>query len=164
MVDLESHCFPPATILSEGGATRGLVSPFLVTLVLSSCSSSATVWVSYMSLAGSSDQEHTVDLPGSFLSVYKSYHLEDLGVFTNWSLNSPAVSAFLDGYLFAMATFNFSSFLHSQSSASNLMDTCPLGWDQEPAKGLSSSEEGELSKSGIWCQPIKECTPLIVSL
>ena len=47
MVDLETHCFPPATILSEGGATWGLVSPFLVTLGPSCCSSSTTVWVSY---------------------------------------------------------------------------------------------------------------------
>ena len=47
MVDLEAHCFPPATILSEGGAIWGLVSPFLVILVPSSCSSSVTVWVSY---------------------------------------------------------------------------------------------------------------------
>ena len=47
MVDLEAHCFPPDTTLSGGGATWGLESPFLVILVLSSCSSSATVWVSY---------------------------------------------------------------------------------------------------------------------
>ena len=79
-----------------------------------------------LSLAGSGDQEHTVDLPES-LSVCISYHPEVLGLFTNWSLNSPAVSAFLDGYPSEMVTFNFSSFLHSQSSASNLMDTFPLG-------------------------------------
>ena len=47
MVDLVAHCSPPATILSEGGATWGLVLPFLVILGPSSCSSSATVWVSY---------------------------------------------------------------------------------------------------------------------
>ena len=47
MVDLVAHAFPPATILSEGGATWGLVSPFLVILGPSTCSSSATVWVSY---------------------------------------------------------------------------------------------------------------------
>ena len=47
MVDLEAHCFPPATILNQGWATWGLVSPFLVTLVPSGCSSSATIWVSY---------------------------------------------------------------------------------------------------------------------
>ena len=46
MVDLEEHCFPPATTLSEGGVTWERVSPFLVILVPSSCSSSATVWVS----------------------------------------------------------------------------------------------------------------------
>ena len=46
MVDLEEHCFPPATTLSEGGATWERVSPFPVILVHSSCSSSATVWVS----------------------------------------------------------------------------------------------------------------------
>ena len=73
----------------------------------------ATLLKVLLSLAGSSDQEHT-DLPESFLSVCISYHLEVLGVFTNWSLNSPAVSAFLDGYPSAMVTFNFSSFLHSQ--------------------------------------------------
>ena len=32
MVDLVEHCFPPATILSEGGVTWELVSPFLVIL------------------------------------------------------------------------------------------------------------------------------------
>ena len=32
MVDLVEHCSPPATILSEGGAARELVSPFLVIL------------------------------------------------------------------------------------------------------------------------------------
>ena len=32
MVDLGAHCFPPATILDEGGATWELVSPFLVIL------------------------------------------------------------------------------------------------------------------------------------
>ena len=47
MVDLEEHCFPPATILGEGGATWEWVSPFPVTLVPSSCFSSATVWASY---------------------------------------------------------------------------------------------------------------------
>ena len=30
MVDLEAHCFPPATTLGAGGATWGRVSPFLV--------------------------------------------------------------------------------------------------------------------------------------
>ena len=47
MVDLAAHCFPRATILSEGGVTYGLASPFLMILGPSSCSSSATVWVSY---------------------------------------------------------------------------------------------------------------------
>ena len=47
MVDLEAHCFPPATILDGRGATWGRVSPLLVIPVPSSCSSSATVWVSY---------------------------------------------------------------------------------------------------------------------
>ena len=47
MVDLAAHYFPPATTLSGGGATWGLVSPFLVILVPSICSSNATVWVSY---------------------------------------------------------------------------------------------------------------------
>ena len=46
MVDLAAHCFPPATTLSGGGATWGRVSPFRVILLPSSCSSSATVWVS----------------------------------------------------------------------------------------------------------------------
>ena len=124
----------------------------------------ATLLKEMLSLAWSGDQQHTVDLPESFLSVCMSYHLEVLGVFTNWSLNSPAVSVFLDGYPSAMVTFNFSSFLHSPSSASNLMDTFLVGWTQEPAKGLSPSEEDELSKSGIRCQPLKERTPLIVSL
>ena len=124
----------------------------------------ATLLKLQLSLAGSSDQEHTFDLTESFLSVCISFHLELLGIFTNWSLSSPEISAFLDGYLSAMVMFNFSSFLHSQSSAGNLMDTFPVGWAQEPAKGLSSSEDDKLSKSGIWYQPIKECTPLIVSL
>ena len=47
MVDLEAHCFPPATTLGGDGEIWGQVSPFLVILVSSSCSSSATVWVSY---------------------------------------------------------------------------------------------------------------------
>ena len=47
MVDPVAHCFPPATTLSGGGATWGLVSLFLVILAPSSCSSTATVWVSY---------------------------------------------------------------------------------------------------------------------
>ena len=38
---------PPTTIFSEGGVTWGLVSPFLVTLEPSSCSSSGTICVSY---------------------------------------------------------------------------------------------------------------------
>ena len=46
VVDLQEHCFPPATTLSGSGAIWELVSHFLVTLVLSSCFSSATVWVS----------------------------------------------------------------------------------------------------------------------
>ena len=47
MVDLEAHCFTPATALNGGGATWERVSPFLVILVPSSCSSSATVSDSY---------------------------------------------------------------------------------------------------------------------
>ena len=47
MVDLEEHCFPPATTLSGGGAIWERVSPCLVILVFPSCFSSATVWVSY---------------------------------------------------------------------------------------------------------------------
>ena len=47
MVDLEAHCYPPATILDEGGVTLELVSSFLVTLGTSSCFSSLTVWASY---------------------------------------------------------------------------------------------------------------------
>ena len=47
MVDLEAHCFPPAITLGGGGAIWEQISPFLVILVPSSSSSSATVWVSY---------------------------------------------------------------------------------------------------------------------
>ena len=46
MVDLGAHCFPPATILNGGGATWGLVSPFLVILGPSSFVLGAIVWVS----------------------------------------------------------------------------------------------------------------------
>ena len=46
MVDLGAHCFPPATILSVGGATCQLVSPFLVILGPSSFVSSVIVWAS----------------------------------------------------------------------------------------------------------------------
>ena len=46
MVDLEAHCFPPATTSGGGGGTWGPVSPFPVTLGPSNCFSSATVWVS----------------------------------------------------------------------------------------------------------------------
>ena len=47
MVDQEAHCFSLTTTLGGGGAIWEQVSPFLVILVLSSCSPSATVWVSY---------------------------------------------------------------------------------------------------------------------
>ena len=47
MVDLGARCFPPATNVGGGGAIWEQVSPFLVILVLSSCSSSATESVSY---------------------------------------------------------------------------------------------------------------------
>ena len=47
MFGLEAHCFPPATTLGGGGAIWERVSPFLVILVPSNCSSSATAWVSY---------------------------------------------------------------------------------------------------------------------
>ena len=95
-----------------------------------------------------------------FLSVCISYQWEVQHIFADWSLNSPAVSAFLDGYPSAMVRFNFSSFLHCQSSAGSLMDTFLVGWVQELPKGLSSIEEDEWSMSGIWCQPMKERTPL----
>ena len=49
------------------------------------------------SFAGSGDQEHTVVKSESFLLVRMSYHLEDLGGSTNWSLRSPAASVFLEG-------------------------------------------------------------------
>ena len=37
--------------------------------------------------------------------------------------------------------FNFSIFLHSQSSTRSLTDTLPVGWTRELAKGLSSEDE-----------------------
>ena len=46
MVDLEAHCFPPATTLDGGGGIWGPGSPFPVTLGPFSCFSSATVSVS----------------------------------------------------------------------------------------------------------------------
>ena len=49
------------------------------------------------SLASSGGQEHAVYLSESFLSVCISYHLEGLGVFTNWSLSRPLVSAVKKG-------------------------------------------------------------------
>ena len=45
MVDLEAHCFPPATISDEAGATSEGVSPFLMTLEPSSCVSDASYTV-----------------------------------------------------------------------------------------------------------------------
>ena len=39
MVDLEEHCFPPATILGEGGVTWERVSPFPVTFQVPLCGS-----------------------------------------------------------------------------------------------------------------------------
>ena len=57
----------------------------------------ATLVNALLSFAGSRDQEHTVDVPQSFLSKCMSYHLDDLGVLTNWSRSSPAVSVFLEG-------------------------------------------------------------------
>ena len=124
----------------------------------------ATLLKVLLSLAGSAEQHNILEVVASSMSVCISYCRKVLGIFTNWSLNSPAVSAFLDGNPSAMVRFNFSSFLHSQSSACNLIDTFPVGWVQELAKGLSSNEEDELSKSAIRCQPKKERTPLIVSL
>ena len=47
MVDLGAHCFPPVTILSGGGATCGLVSPFLVILGPSTFVLGAIVWASH---------------------------------------------------------------------------------------------------------------------
>ena len=57
----------------------------------------ATLLNALLSFAGSRDQEHTVDLPECFLSTCMSYHLDDLGVLTNWSWSSLAVSVFLEG-------------------------------------------------------------------
>ena len=57
----------------------------------------ATLLKKLLSLAGSGDPYNTLEVVVSFLSVCISYHREVLGIFTNWSLNSPAVSAFLDG-------------------------------------------------------------------
>ena len=42
-------------------------------------------------LTGSEDQEHTVVLLQSFLSVCIPYHLDNRGGLMNWSLRSPAV-------------------------------------------------------------------------
>ena len=47
MVDVGAHCFPPATISDESGATWESVSPFLRTLGPSSGFSGATIWASY---------------------------------------------------------------------------------------------------------------------
>ena len=47
MVGLEAHFLLDATTLGEGGVSWEWGSPFLVTLVLSSCFSIATVSVSY---------------------------------------------------------------------------------------------------------------------
>ena len=124
----------------------------------------ATLLKALLSFAGSGGQYNTFEVDVSFLSACMSYHGEVLEVFTNWSLKSPAVSAFLDGYPSVMVRFNSSNFLQSQSSASNLTDTFPVGWARETAKGLLSIEEDKLSKSGIWCQPMKERIPLTVSL
>ena len=57
----------------------------------------ATLLKALFNLAGYRDQEHTVDLSKSFLSVSMLYHLDDLGGLMNWSLRSPAVSVFLEG-------------------------------------------------------------------
>ena len=62
----------------------------------------ATLLKVLLSLAGSGDQYKNLEVDASFFSVCMSYHREVLGVLTNWSLNSPAVSAFLDRYPFAM--------------------------------------------------------------
>ena len=55
----------------------------------------ATLLNALFSFFGSGNQKHTVDLSESFLSACMSYHLDDLGGLTNWSLRSPAVSVFL---------------------------------------------------------------------
>ena len=105
----------------------------------------ATLLQVLLSLPGSGDLDNNFDVIESLL-VCISYHREVFDVFTNWSLNSPVVSAFLDGYPSAVVMFSFSSFLHSQSSAGNLIDSFPVAWAQEPAKGLLSCEEDKLSK------------------
>ena len=57
----------------------------------------ATLLNALFNFAGSGDQEHTVEISESFLSVCMSYHLDDLDGLTNWSLRSPAMSVFLGG-------------------------------------------------------------------
>ena len=57
----------------------------------------ATLLKVLLSFASSGDQEHTVDLSHSFLSTCMSYHLNYLGVLTNWSRSSPAGSVLLEG-------------------------------------------------------------------
>ena len=71
----------------EGGAEGGAVDRLRLDTLLNAL----------FSFAGSGDQEHTVDLPESFLSTCRSYHLDDLGGLTNWSLKSPAVYVILEG-------------------------------------------------------------------
>ena len=57
----------------------------------------ATLLNALFNFVSSGDQEHTVDLSEFFWSACMLYHLDDLGGLTNWSLRSPAVSAFLEG-------------------------------------------------------------------
>ena len=57
----------------------------------------ATLLNALLSFAGSRDHDHTVDLLEFFLSTCMSYHLDKLGVLTNWSRSSPAVSVLLEG-------------------------------------------------------------------
>ena len=46
------------------------------------------------SFARSAHQKNIFDLEKSFFSEYMVYHLELLGVFTNWSFKNPEVSEF----------------------------------------------------------------------
>ena len=54
--------------------------------------------------------------------------------------------------------YSLAKFRLGQSSEGSFAEILLIVCLLEPAKGLSSCEEAELSNSEIWCQPIKDLT------
>ena len=66
----------------------------------------------------------------------------------------PPASESLEGKPSMKEMLIISNFLQNQSSVSRSTDTLSVGCCFDPAKGLSCTDEEELSKSGMWVHPI----------